>query len=300
MAGSGFAPAALLESMRPHQWIKNLLVFAPLVWAQRLGRIESVIAASITFVAFCLLASAIYLMNDLLDLERDRSHPEKRNRPLASGRLSPRTAAWTSVALVGASAVAGAVYGFWPWLLAYLAINIAYSFGLKRVVILDAMCISFGFLIRVEVGGAAIHEPVSAWLFLCTFFVALLLAFCKRRHELTILGEDSAQHRPSLEHYSPEFLDQMIAPLGALTVTAYAVYTVDPATKAKFGSTDLVYTVPFVVFGIFRYLFLVHQRAEGGNPSRLLVKDKSMLINVLLWFAVSVWIVYHNGGQAGR
>lgn len=285
---------ALLEAMRLYQWVKNLLVFAPLVFAQKMG--EAVVAgeAALAFLSFCFVASAIYLMNDLLDLERDKQHPEKRERPLPSGRLPVGVARVASLALVGIGLALAWRGDFLIWPLIYWVINIAYSIKLKHVVVLDAMCIAIGFLLRVYSGGAAIDVHVSSWLMLCTFFVALLLAFAKRRHELSLLGDESSGHRKSLRDYSVAYLDQMIAPLGAMTVLTYAAYTVSPTTVSHFGE-NLVFTVPFVVFGIFRYLFLVHQRSEGGNPTKLLMKDKQMLFNILAWFGVSVWIVY--GGR---
>lgn len=283
---------ALLEAMRPYQWVKNLLVFAPLVFAERMQESASAIAATLAFVSFCLVSSGIYLLNDLLDLEKDKLHPEKASRPLASGRLSPGLAWAGFLGLIGGGVGLAVVQGFWLAPALYLVINVAYSARLKHVVVLDAMCISIGFLLRVHAGGQAIDAPVSAWLTLCTFFVALFLAFCKRRHELALLGDASDEHRASLRDYSVEFLDQMIAPLGAMTVLAYASYTISAETVEKFGSTDLVYTVPFVVFGIFRYLFLVHRRSLGGNPTKLLMKDIPTLLNIISWFAVCVWIVY--------
>jgi 4-hydroxybenzoate polyprenyltransferase len=288
---------ALLEAMRPYQWVKNLLVFAPLVFAQKLYDRPSQIGALIAFAAFCCVASGIYLLNDILDLERDRQHPKKKNRPLPSGRLGPQVAAGAVVVLVGIGLGLAWWKAFLILPLVYFLINVAYSLKLKHLVILDAMCIAIGFLLRVYAGGVAINVPVSSWLVLCTFFVALLLAFCKRRHELFILGEEDASgHRKSLEHYSFAFLDQMIAPLGALTVMAYAAYTTSPAAVANFGQERahlLVWTVPFVVYGIFRYLFLVHMRSEGGDPTRLLMKDIPTMLNILGWFGTSLWIVYH-------
>jgi len=287
---------ALFEAMRPYQWVKNLLVFAPLIFAQKLYDRPSQMGALVAFAAFCCVASGIYLLNDLMDLERDRRHPKKKNRPLPSGRLSPAVAGIAVFVLVGSGLGLAQWRGFLILPLVYFLINVAYSLKLKHLVILDAMCIAIGFLLRVYAGGVAIHVPVSSWLVLCTFFVALLLAFCKRRHELFVLGEEEASgHRKSLEHYSFAFLDQMIAPLGALTVMAYAAYTTSPAAVANFGPKRahlLVWTVPFVVYGIFRYLFLVHMRSEGGDPTRLLLKDLPTLLNILGWMGTSLWIVY--------
>lgn len=286
---------SLFESMRPYQWVKNLLVFAPLVFAQVLFEAGPAKNATVAFLAFCSVASAIYLLNDLLDLERDKLHPEKKTRPLPSGRLGVTTArvAFVALVLVGAALALIAEHAFYIPLAGYFVINVAYSFKLKHIVILDTMCVAVGFLLRVYVGGLAIAEPVSGWLTLCTFFVALLLAFCKRRHELALLGEGSMAHRQTLEEYSLPFLDQLIAPLGALTVMTYSLYTVSPETRQEFGEGNkLILTVPFVVYGIFRYLYLVHIRAEGGNPTRLLLKDNPIRINIVLWFVVAVAAIY--------
>jgi 4-hydroxybenzoate polyprenyltransferase len=289
----------LLEALRPYQWVKNLLVFAPLVFAKRMLDPGAAWHAVLAFVAFCAVASGIYLLNDLKDVEGDRAHPEKKRRPLPSGRLRPGTAwlACGALVLAGLALAYTGVRPFhWP-VAAYLVINVLYSFRLKHVVVLDTMCVASGFLLRVFTGGEAIGEPVSGWLTLCIFFVALLLAFCKRRHELVLLGEGSMEHRRSLDDYSLPFLDQLIAPLGALTVMTYAAYTVSHEAIEQFGGSskegsNLVYTVPFVVFGIFRYLYLVHIKVEGGNPTRLLLKDPPTLVNILLWFGVCVWVVY--------
>ncbi|MEZ5988982.1 MAG: decaprenyl-phosphate phosphoribosyltransferase [Planctomycetota bacterium] len=288
---------ALLEAMRPYQWVKNLLVLAPLVFARDLTDEHKVGRALLALAAFCAMASAIYLLNDLLDLEKDRAHPRKRERPLPSGRLAPATAR-VAVVVLALAGLALAYPARALWVLgAYLLLNTLSSWRLKQVVIVDAMCVAVGFQLRIHAGGLAIEEQVSSWLILCTFFVSLLLAFCKRRHELVLLGEGGGDHRRALEEYSETFLDQMIAPLGALTVMTYALYTVSAETVQKFGTRDLVYTVPFVTYGIFRYLYLVHRRAEGGDPTRLLLRDRITVLNVVLWFATSCAILYR--GQLG-
>lgn len=290
---------ALLEAMRTYQWVKNLLVFAPLVFSKRLFEPEAAWRTGLAFVAFCLVASAIYLFNDLFDLERDREHPKKRDRPLASGRLSPTVARIAFVVLATGGLALGvlAPSRFHVPLTIYFGLNLAYSIRLKNIAIVDTMCIACGFVLRVYTGGLAIEQQVSGWLVLCTFFIALMLAFCKRRHEISLLGSDSTSHRAALEDYSLHFLDQLIAPLGALTVTTYSLYTVAPQTVEKFGTDKLIWTVPFVVYGVFRYLWLVHMRAEGGNPTRLLMRDIPMLINVCAWGGVALWAVY-SGSSA--
>ncbi|MCB9892041.1 MAG: decaprenyl-phosphate phosphoribosyltransferase [Planctomycetes bacterium] len=291
---------ALLEAIRPVQWVKNLLVFAPLVFSKHLFDATAATHAVIAFSAFCLVASSIYLFNDLFDVERDREHPQKRNRPLASGRLSigVARAAFVILAMSGIAIGVLAPLQFYVPITVYFALNIAYSVRLKHVAIIDTMCIAIGFVLRVLTGGLAIGQPVSGWLILCTFFIALMLAFCKRRHEISLLGVDSSSHRRALDDYSLHFLDQLIAPLGALTVTTYALYTVAPQTIEKFGTENLIWTVPFVVYGVFRYLWLVHMRSEGGNPTKLLLSDVPTLLNVFAWGAVALWAVY-GGAHAG-
>lgn len=285
---------ALFEAMRPYQWVKNFLVFAPLVFSKQLFVEDSALRSLLAFAAFSLVASSIYLFNDLFDLERDRQHPKKRDRAIASGRL-PLGVARAAFVVLSASGIAIGVFAperFHVPLTVYFGLNLAYSMRLKHVAILDTMCIAFGFVLRVITGGLAIAVTVSGWLILCTFFVALLLAFCKRRHEIALLGEDSSTHRKALDDYSLHFLDQLIAPLGALTVTTYALYTVAPQTIEKFGTEKLIWTVPFVVYGVFRYLWLVHMRSEGGNPTKLLLRDVPIILNVLAWAAVAFWAVY--------
>jgi 4-hydroxybenzoate polyprenyltransferase len=283
---------ALLAAMRPHQWTKNLLVFAALIFAQRMFDPASVLLAVAAFAAFCAASSASYLFNDVVDAEGDRNHPVKCRRPVASGELSVRTAlGWSGVLAAGALAAGlalrpefGAVLG------GYLVLQLAYSTVLKHEVILDVLCISASFLLRAYGGGVVIGVPISKWLVICAGLLALFLALAKRRHEL--LGvEDAANHRRSLAEYSPQMLDQMIAVATASTLVAYALYTMSPETVNKFGTDRLSLTIPFVLYGIFRYLYLVYSREEGGSPSRHLLTDKPLLIDVVLYAAACVWII---------
>jgi 4-hydroxybenzoate polyprenyltransferase len=242
------------------------------------------------------LASAIYVLNDLVDLDLDRVHPKKRNRPLASGRIS-RPAAITLMVLLavagGAIAVALGV-GFAQVAGGYFLLNILYTIMLKRIVMVDVLSISIGFVLRAVAGVAVLREPValSPWLLLCTFFLALFLAVSKRRHERVLLQEQAEHHRRTLTEYPPELVDQMIPVVTAATVIAYSIYTVSPGTVAQVGGSQLVYTVPFVVFGVFRYLYVVFRRMQGGSPTETLLTDKPTLVNVLLWFIVVLWILY--------
>ena len=291
-------PRALVEAMRPHQWVKNLLVFAPLLFAHRLLEPDSLWASCRAFATFSMLASAVYLGNDAADREADRRHPRKRNRPIASGRLSvPAALIAAGVLVVGALALAWTLPAgrnglpFVTWPLTYVGVNIAYSLGLKRVAILDLMCIALGFQFRVHAGSVAIEVESSRWLLLCTFFFATFLAACKRREELASAdpaGEGAT--RASLRDYTLTFIDQLTAPLAALSILAYALYTLDAETVEKHGP-NLMVTVPIVTFGVFRYLWLVHTRDAGGDPSRTLVRDPQILASGVLYVAAVATVV---------
>jgi 4-hydroxybenzoate polyprenyltransferase len=260
-------------------------VFTALVFAQRLQHLPSVVAAVEAFGVFCLLSGAVYLVNDLVDLERDRLHPVKRRRPLAAGRLSPSLAKGAALVIVlaalGGSFALGTYFGLVA--LVYFGLMTGYSFLLKNVVILDVLTVAFAFVLRAIAGAVAIEVVFSNWLLIVTMLLALFLTLSKRRHELTLLAAEAAEHRRILGEYSPYLLDQMIAVVTASTVVSYALYTQAPETVSKFGTDRLVWTVPFVLYGIFRYLYLVHQRDEGGNPSRVLLNDRPILAAVALW-----------------
>jgi 4-hydroxybenzoate polyprenyltransferase len=289
--------APLLRSLRPTQWAKNLFVLAPLVFGSRLGDVDAVTRALLALLAFCCAASAAYLFNDLRDREEDRHHPLKRFRPLAAGTLAVPTAAAAAVLLLAAVAALAAYLGagFAVVLGAYLLLNLLYTLWFKHMVILDVMCIGLMFVLRVLAGAQAARVQVSSWLFLCTIFLALFLAFSKRRHEITLLAEGAAGQRPVLDHYSPAFLDQMINVVTASSVVSYALYAVAPETVAKFHTQRLIYTIPLVLFGIFRYLYLLYQRPERRNPTEAILGDLPFLINIALWGLAVVWIVYGRG-----
>ncbi len=284
----------LLSALRPHQWVKNVFVLAPLVFAGALFDRPSLVRASWAFAAFCLASSAVYIINDIRDREEDRRHPLKRHRPFATGTVSPAAGVVVAAVLVGvALAVA------WPLgsrvaviIAIYFALNLLYSSGLKRVVILDVLIISVGFVLRVVGGGAAVEVEVSAWLLLCTIFVSLLLALSKRRHELILMAEQAGGQRQVLAKYSPTFLDQMVNVVTASSVLSYALYAVAPENVARFGDRQLIYTIPFMLFGIFRYLYLIYQKAERRNPTEQLLRDGPFLVNIALWGGVVIWIVY--------
>ena len=291
-------PRAILVSLRPHQWTKNLVIFAALALSKHLFEPEAVARTTLAFVVFCALSGAVYLVNDLSDLERDRLHPRKRGRPIASGALSLLVARWVALAMglasLGFSLLLGR--GFALVAVGFLGLNLAYSFVLKNVVILDVIAIAIGFVLRAAAGAIAIGVRISDWLLVCTILLALFLALAKRRHELVSLNDTAAFHRAILAEYSPYLLDQMIAVVTASCVTAYAFYTLAPETIEKYRTDRLALTIPFVLYGIFRYLYLVHRREQGGSPTDVLLTDRPLLVAVALWAATIVAIVYAAGG----
>jgi len=289
---------AVLVSLRPRQWVKNLFVFGGLVFGQRLFDLPAVGTALAAFLVFCGLSGAIYLLNDVADRDKDRLHPDKRTRPVASGRLPAGVALGAATALI----VTGLTAAIWlslPFGLAaaaYVVLLSAYSAWLKHVVIVDELVVALGFVLRAAGGALAIGVAISGWLLICTILLALFLALGKRRHEVLTLEEGAARHRPILAEYSAGLLDQMIAVVTASTVTAYALYTMSPETVAKFHTSLLPLTLPFVLYGIFRYLYLLYRRQLGGNPSDMVVRDRALLVNTLLWLVVVLLIVYGTGG----
>ncbi len=284
----------MVQILRPAQWSKNTVLFAALIFSKHLFILGDVFLVFAGFVSFCCVASGAYVMNDIRDCERDRQHPLKSLRPLPSGRIGRGTAAVLSVTLmaVGLAGTAALGSGFFFLTAVYLALQIAYTFALKDMVILDVMSIATGFVIRAVAGGVLIDVPVSPWLIICTFLLALFLGFSKRRHELVLLEGRATDHRTALREYSPYFLDQMISVVTASTVVAYAIYTASPEVQGKLGTDKLYLTIPFVLFGIFRYLYLVHQKEEGGNPTQLLMSDKPLLVDVLLWILTASLVLY--------
>jgi 4-hydroxybenzoate polyprenyltransferase len=284
---------ALLDSLRPRQWVKNLFVFAGVIFSQQLltPRIWPALAA---FAIFCGLSGAIYLFNDVADRDKDRLHESKRLRPVASGELPLGAAVGFGVLLL-AGCLAAAFRlspSFGLVALAYGALLTAYSVWLKHVVILDVLTVAAGFVLRAVAGAVAVDVEISGWLLICTILIALFLALGKRRHEYRSLTGDAAAHRPILAEYSEGFLDQMISVVTASTVITYALYTMSPETVAKFHTRLLPLTLPFVLYGIFRYLYLLYRRDLGGNPSDLLVTDRGLLLDALLWMLVTLAIIY--------
>ncbi len=294
---------ALLQAMRPAQWVKNILVLAPLVFSHKMTDPQSILYSLWAVLVFCLLSSSIYLLNDVVDRQADQSHPVKKHRPIASGRLPVAVA---HVFTLGLGIIA-LVLAFWlaeaasdrvgprlstsfvAWPLAYFILQLGYSFFLKRIIIVDCLCIALGFLFRVHAGSVAIGVSSSSWILLCTFFFALFLAFAKRREEVDKVSDGSGRTRATMRDYSVDYLNQLISSLAALSILSYALYTLADSTVEFHGSHNLMITVPIVVFGVFRYQFLVWTRGEGGNPSRLLFRDPPLIISGILYLA-AVWV----------
>ena len=285
---------ALVETLRPQQWVKNGFIFAALIFSQSLTRWDRCREVLLAALVFCMVSSATYVLNDIFDAPEDRHHPTKKLRPIASGRIGPAMAGIAGAILGGAGLVAAWKIGpeFLGIIAAYLVINVLYSSFLKRIALLDVFIVASGFLLRVIAGGLAIHVAISPWLIVCTTLLALFIALSKRRHELVLLGRRASDHRAILKDYSPYFLDQLISIVTASTVVTYALYTLSPDVQTKFPGKRLELTIPFVLFGIFRYLHLIHHGEQGGNPTRSLFTDPVLLSVVLFWAASVILIIY--------
>ena len=285
---------AIFRSLRPGQWTKNAFVFAALIFALKVFDVPLLLRTIAAFVVFCFLSGAVYLLNDVRDYAEDRVHPKKSKRPIASGRLSRGTGLAAS-AVFGLGSLAAALLLGLPFFLAaaaYALLQAAYSLKLKHVVILDVFLVAAGFVLRVVAGGLVIGVPLSHWLLICTTLLALFIALSKRRHEIVLLEGEAANHRPILKEYSAYLLDQMISVVTASTVIAYCLYTVSPDTVAKFGTPNLIFTMPFVLYGIFRYLYLVHKKGQGGSPEEMILRDRPLLLAIVLWIAAAMVILY--------
>lgn len=284
----------LIQALRVYQWSKNLLVFAALLFAQEFFHTDKLLTSLLAFIAFCMAASATYLFNDLQDVENDRLHPKKRHRPIASGAL-PVPMAWITLLLLYAGAAAVGLYvglGFSLTLAAYLILTLSYTLFLKHLIILDVMVVALGFVLRAMAGAIAIQVEFSNWLVVCTLFLALFLGLSKRRHEITLLETGASSHRKVLEDYSVHYLDQLILIVAGGAIITYTIYTCSPDVVEKFHTDKLYLTLPFVVYGVFRYLHLIHHKTGGGDPSRTLVTDVPLLVTVFLWGISCVVIIY--------
>lgn len=283
----------VLALLRPRQWSKNVLVFVGPLFGHAWNQPAAMRGALFAFGAFCMLSSAVYVFNDIMDRERDRKHPVKCARPIASGEVSlPAAVSMMLVCLTAGAVLVWAGSGAHSWLFAsYVLLNIAYSMGLKHVVILDVFLLSSGFMLRLLVGTLGLGIEPSHWLLLCGMQLTLFLGFAKRRAELDLLAENGVHHRRVLEHYSLELLDQMITVVAAGTLIAYSLYTVSPDTVLLHGTRNLIYTVPFVLYGMFRYLYLLHRRGGGGDPALDLTRDPQIGIAAAGWLATTIWLL---------
>lgn len=284
----------LVREIRPQEWVKNLLVFSGLIFSGSLNNSHDFWFSIFGFLIFCAASSSIYIFNDLCDLKEDRQHPVKALRPLASGILNANVARFTALTLFLIALAAGFALGrnFFLVVLAYLGICLTYSLGLKDLVILDAIMIASGFVIRAVAGAILINVEVSEWLVLCSSMVALLIAFGKRRHELLLLSDMAGNHRRSLNYYSIDFLNSVMNICSAGAVITYAIYARADQTVARVGSRGMLFTIPFVIYGVFRYLFLIQTGVEGGNPVQILYRDRASAINLLLWILASAAVIY--------
>jgi len=297
--------SGILRSFRFRSWTKNLIVFAALLFARHWQDSHAIVMTVLGALGFCLLSSAVYLFNDIADRERDKFHPEKKNRPIASGSLKVSVAAVTAVVL--AAGVLGLSWVFTPnyaiIVSIYLVMQLAYSFKLKHEVILDVLIIALGFVLRALAGVTMLRDAgysdvtISPWLMMCTFFLAIFLAFAKRRYEVVTLGENASGHRKILEEYSADLLDEMMGIATASCIIGYSIYSVSDRTM-ELVSTKLWVTIPFVVFGVFRYLYLIHIKGHGGSPDKLLLSDMPLLLNTLLWLLAVVLILIFYPGSA--
>jgi 4-hydroxybenzoate polyprenyltransferase len=288
----------ILVSMRPRQWTKNLVLFAGIVFSRKLFDVSLLERSLYGFIVFCFMSGVVYILNDIFDRRKDEGHPVKKKRPITAGLLSVREALPVSLLLLAALLAVSWMLGraFFVTASAFMALNIVYSVFLRNVVILDVFSISFSFLLRAAAGVAVLRPVVpdveiSPWLLICTLFLSLFLAFCKRRNEIVFL-EAAHAHRNSLKDYSVHLLDQLVGLSATTALISYSIYTVWPSTVEKFGTSNLVYTIPFVVFGIMRYLYIVYSRNEGGDPSGILLTEKSILIAVFLWFLATIGILW--------
>lgn len=284
-----------ISAMRPHQWAKNLFIFAPLLFGRKLTDLSAIGAALAAFGVFCFLSSALYIFNDWLDAEEDRAHPQKRHRPISSGELPIPTALMLAACLAIAAFILAWQLGttFFLIVLFYFGLTLAYCLSLKRVMVLDCIIIASGFVLRVVGGAVAIAVAPTHWLIACAFLLALFLAFSKRRQELLMLSDNASDHRKVLGQYSVAYLEQVNLILIGAAVVSYALYTVAPETIERFGTDALIYGTVFVIYGMLRYLALINNPEKGGNPSKMLLHDRPLLLTVAAWSLYNAVVIYH-------
>ena len=283
-----------IRLIRPHHWIKNGFVLAPLIFAGKLLDLSSLVLGLLAFASFCLVSSGVYAFNDVFDRKHDQNHPTKKNRPVASGEVSVTQAVVLGACLIVTGILGGAAIGkvFLLWEVFYLLLQLGYNMVFRAIVLLDILVVAMGFVIRAVAGSEAISVVISPWLILCSLLIALFLGFAKRRQEIVLMGEAAGEHRSILSHYSVPLLDQLIGIVTASTIVSYAIYTLTPEVTERLGSRYMVLTLPFVIYGIFRYLYLMHVHAKGGNPTKDLLADLPLLLSVMLWTLTSVALIY--------
>ncbi len=285
----------IFQLLRPHQWVKNGIVLTGLIFSGSALIADKAVDAALATLLFCLLSSTIYIINDIADAEADRNHPTKKNRPIASGRISVSVALVLAVILgIGSLASAYILHlGFFITAVAYVVLNILYSIWLKHIVLIDVMSIAAGFVLRALAGALIIDVAFSGWLIITSFLLAMFLALGKRRHEMVALKDGGKNHRKILEQYSTYFLDQLISIVTPAVLVCYLIYVISPDVKERLGTDYLYITVPFVIYGIFRYYYLIHRENKGGSPTRILLTDGPILVTVLLWLGISVLLLYY-------
>jgi len=284
----------LFRCLRPNQWTKNIVIFAGIIFAQNFFCLNYFLKITCAFILFCLISGVVYIFNDIIDLEKDKNHPVKKLRPLAKGEVK----IWQAALFGGILLLFSLLSSFFLSLdflfivIGYLLLQIFYTISLKHIVIIDVFVIACGFVLRVVAGTKVINIPISSWLLICTVLLALFLALSKRRHELVLLNNNSSFHRGILKEYSVSLLDQMIILVATATVITYILYTMAQETVEKFSTDNLKYTIPFVLYGIFRYLYLIHQKGKGGSPEKVLLSDYPLLINIFLYGLTILLILY--------
>lgn len=284
----------ILRTMRPHQWVKNLFVLTPLIFGGQATHVDRVLLAALAFGLFCALSGAVYLLNDIIDREKDRQHPLKQHRPIPAGRL-PVTTAWAAFGVIVLGSLAGALavnLALFGTAAGYLALNVAYSLVLKHIVFVDVVSIALGFLLRILAGAAAVDVPISVWLVLCTFLLALFLGLGKRKHELVVFGDDEVRRRRVIESYRMPHLDMALNVVAAVTTLVYVLYTISERTVRVFGTHNLVLTLPFVVFGIVRFLQILADHRDEESPTDYIIKDIPFVTNLALWGVTVTLVIY--------
>lgn len=287
----------IILSLRPEQWSKNFIIFAGILFAGAINNPYIVLKTLYVFIIFCLLSGASYIVNDIIDIKRDQHIEGKRKRPIAKGDLHVKTAIAVSAALFIIGAIWSSTFSakLFSIVIAFIALHLIYDFFLKHVVILDVFSISLSFLLRLFAGLSVLslkETEFSSWILLCTIFLSLLLALCKRRSELMLLAENSKFHRKSLEDYGEKYLDQLISIVAGANILSYSLYTLSPDTIERHRTANLTLTIPFVIFGIFRYLYLVYMKEAGLRPEKVLLRDAPFLINLILYTVIVYVIVY--------